>query len=363
MKKSIKLVSALLAATAMAFSAAGCSSQTESTSTPPQAPAETNDNTSTDPSADAADSETKEGNYQIGIIQLVEHDALDSARNGFIDALAEAGYKDGENLTIDFQNAQNDQSNLKTISQRFVNNKMDLILAIATPAAQTVAAETSDIPILGTAITDYVEASLVESNEAPGHNVSGTSDRTPVQEQFDLMKRILPDVQKVGILYNSSEVNSEIQANLAIDAATTLGIEYETATVANVNDIPQVVQSLVNKVDALYIPTDNTFASAMPVVCSVSDEAKLPVIVGENGMCKGGGLATVGIDYHKLGQQTGAMAVKVLEGQDISAMPVEFTEIADVCINLDAAATLGITIPDDILEEAVIIIENGEVRQ
>lgn len=290
---------------------------------------------------------------------MTEHEALDKARNGFIDALAEGGYVEGEKITIDFQNAQGDQSNLKTMSQKFVNDGDDLVLAIATPAAQSMAAETQEIPILATAITDYPEAGLVESNEAPGVNLSGTSDKTPVTEQMDLLKQILPDVQTVGILYNSSEANSEIQAQEAIAACEALGLGYKEGTVTNVNDIQQVVQSIASEVDALYIPTDNTFASAMPLVASITDVEKVPVICGENGMVKGGGLATVGIDYYKLGQQTGKMAIRVLEGEDISAMPIEFPDTTEVCVNLDTAAKIGVTIPQQIIDSAAIIIENG----
>ena len=302
-RKIFKKICSFAMATTMIFTVAACSSQ-------PTEPAE---------NQEVGEEQTAEGKqFKIGILQLMEHDALDNARNGFLDALEEGGYAEGEKIVVDVQNAQGDQSNLKTMSQKFVNDKEDLILAIATPAAQSVAAETQEIPILATAITDYPEAGLVESNEAPNVNLSGTSDRTPVKEQFALLKQILPDVKKVGIMYNSSEANSEIQARSAIEACEDLGLEYQEGTVTNVNDIQQVVQSIVGEVDALYIPTDNTFASAIPLVVSITDVEKVPVICGENGMVKGGGLATVGIDYYKLGQQTGKMAIRVLEGEDVS---------------------------------------------
>ncbi len=349
MKKSIfRTICSFTMVAAMALTAAGCSSQT--TTEDGQQESQTTEESQTTAEADQ---------FQIGILQLTEHEALDKARNGFIDALAEGGYVEGEKITIDFQNAQGDQSNLKTMSQKFVNDGDDLVLAIATPAAQSMAAETQEIPILATAITDYPEAGLVESNEAPGVNLSGTSDKTPVTEQMDLLKQILPDVQTVGILYNSSEANSEIQAQEAIAACEALGLGYKEGTVTNVNDIQQVVQSIASEVDALYIPTDNTFASAMPLVASITDVEKVPVICGENGMVKGGGLATVGIDYYKLGQQTGKMAIRVLEGEDISAMPIEFPDTTEVCVNLDTAAKIGVTIPQEIIDSAAIIIENG----
>ena len=347
-RKIFKKICSFAMATTMIFTVAACSSQ-------PTEPAE---------NQEVGEEQTAEGEqFKIGILQLMEHDALDNARNGFLDALEEGGYAEGEKIVVDVQNAQGDQSNLKTMSQKFVNDKEDLILAIATPAAQSVAAETQEIPILATAITDYPEAGLVESNEAPNVNLSGTSDRTPVKEQFALLKQILPDVKKVGIMYNSSEANSEVQARAAIEACGELGLEYQEGTVTNVNDIQQVVQSIVGEVDALYIPTDNTFASAIPLVVSITDVEKVPVICGENGMVKGGGLATVGIDYYKLGQQTGKMAIRVLEGEDVSKMPVEFPDSTEVCINLDTAEKIGVTIPQDIIDNAAIIIKDGNVAE
>ncbi len=290
---------------------------------------------------------------KIGVIQYTEHVALDSAYEGFVAALADGGYKDGENITIDFQNAQADQSNLKTISQRFVNNGEDLILAIATPAAQSMAAETTEIPILVTAVTDLVGASLIEDNEAPGTNVSGTSDLTPVALQFDLLQEILPEAKTVGIMYTSSEVNSEIQAKIAMEAAEERGLAYEVGTVTNINDVAQAVASLADKVDVIYIPTDNVLANGMANVAALTNEAGVPVIVGEAGMCQNGGLATVGIDYYKLGYQTGQMAIRIFEGADISAMPVEYASDAAVGVNETTAKALGIEIPQSVLDRAV----------
>ena len=348
MKRSIfRTICSFAVTTALILTTAACSSQ-------PTEPTENGDDTQQEQSVEGEQ-------FKIGILQLMEHDALDNARNGLVDALAEGGYVDGEKIVVDLQNAQGDQSNLKTMSQKFVNDKEDLIVAIATPAAQSVTAETQEIPILATAITDYPEAGLVESNEVPNVNLSGTSDRTPVKEQFALLKQILPDVKKVGIMYNSSEANSEVQARAAIEACGELGLDYQEGTVTNVNDIQQVVQSIVGEVDALYIPTDNTFASAIPLVVSITDVEKIPVICGENGMVKGGGLATVGIDYYKLGQQTGKMAIRILEGEDISKMPVEFPDSTEICINLDTAAKIGVTIPQEIIDSAAFVIENGEI--
>lgn len=297
-----------------------------------------------------ASSETK----TIGIIQYVEHVALDSAREGFIDALSENGYVDGENITIDTQNAQADQSNLSTISDRFVSNKVDLVLAIATPAAQSIAGKTKDIPILGTAITDYEAAKLVESNEAPGGNVSGTTDMNPIKEQIDLLVKLVPDARTVGVIYTSSEDNSIVQAAIAKEAIEALGLTYTEVTVTNSNDVQQATQSIVEKCDAIYLPTDNVLASSMPIVNGVTVESKTPVICGESGMVEGGGFATLGINYYDLGYKTGLMAVKVLKGEAQPAtMPIESADRFDFAINGTVASEIGIEIPDDLSEYVI----------
>lgn len=290
--------------------------------------------------------------YKIGVSQYSTHDALDAAYDGFTDGLAEAGYKEGENIEIDFQNAQGDPSNNNTIAAKLVNDNPDLILAIATPAAQAIANLTQDIPIVVTAITDPEESGLVESNEAPGGNVTGTSDLNPIKEQMDLLQQLVPTAKKVAILYCSSEDNSKFQAELAAEAAANIGIETVEATVSNSNDIEQVVQSLVNKVDAIYAPTDNIIASAMPTVAMIANANKLPVICGESGMVEKGGLATYGLNYYNLGKQTAAMAIKILTGEAKPAdMSVEYLENVELTINEDVAAELGITIPDDLKAE------------
>ena len=292
-----------------------------------------------------------EKNPTIGIIQYVEHVALDSAREGFIDALADNGYVDGENITIDVQNAQADQSNLSTISDRFVADKVDLILAIATPAAQSIAGKTKDIPILGTAITDYEAAKLVDSNEAPGGNVSGTTDMNPIREQIELLVQLVPDAQTIGVIYTSSEDNSIVQAQIAREVIEEMGLTYTEVTITNSNDVQQAVQSIVEDCDALYLPTDNILASSMPVVAGVTIESKTPVICGESGMVAGGGLATLGINYYDLGYQTGLMAVKILKGEaEPATMAIESATEFDYAINGDIAEQIGLEIPADLTQ-------------
>lgn len=310
--------------------------------------------------SESSASTAMESPVDIGIIQLTEHPALDASREGFIAALAEAGYTDGDKINIELQNAQGDQSNLKTISQKFVSDGKDLILAIATPAAQSIATETKDIPILVTAVTDPAASALVESNDAPNCNVSGTSDLTPVKEQIDLLAKLLPDAKKVTIMYCSGEENSIIQADMAEEAAKALGLEVERKTVTSTNDVAQVTQSVVGSCDAVYIPTDNLLASSMPLVSSITNPAGLPVIVGETGMVNGGGLASVAIDYTDLGKLTGKMAVQLIEGADIKTMPIQYAENPELVINETAAAELGITIPDDIKAEATLTTTSNE---
>ena len=298
-----------------------------------------------------------EEKIRIGVLQQLEHPALDRAREGFVQALADNGFVDGDNIVLDIQNAQSDQSNLQTMADRLVNNENDVILAIATGAAQTVAGKTSDIPILITAVTDPVDAGLVNSMEAPGTNVSGTSDASPMKEQLELMLRLCPDVKTVGLIYTSSEDNSVLQVNQAKDILSAMNLEAVEQTVTNSNDVQQAVQSLVTKCDAIYVPTDNVLASSMAIVGNVANDAKIPVICGESGMVTSGGFATLGISYFNLGYQTGEMAVRVLKGEDISTMAVETQKEFEYAINSDVAEILGITIPDDLQEFTVTTAE------
>jgi putative ABC transport system substrate-binding protein len=292
--------------------------------------------------------------YRIGVSQLVEHAALDASYQGFVDALKEAGYVDGEKIKIDYQNAQNDLANTNTIATKLVNDGNDLLLGIATPSAQALANATKDIPILVTAVTDPGVSGLVASNEAPGGNVSGTSDLTPVKEQMDLLVKLLPTAKKIAILYSSSESNSKIQAEMAEEAAAALGLETVDATVSNTNEIQQVVESLIGKVDAIYAPTDNMIASSMTTVSQVANVNNLPIICGEAGMVGKGGLATYGIDYYQLGVLTGKQAVKIIEGTAKTAdMPIEYLSVEEctLTINEEVAEQLGIEIPQDLQQK------------
>lgn len=295
----------------------------------------------------------EDNKVKIGILQQLEHVALDNAREGFVKALEDNGYVDGENLVLDIQNAQSDQSNLSTMSDRLVNEKNDIILAIATGAAQSVAGKTKDIPILITAVTDPVDAGLAESMEKPNTNVSGTSDASPIKEQIELMLRLKPDTKVVGLMYTSSEDNSVLQINQVKAILDDMNLEYVEQTVTNSNDVQQAAQSIVKKCDAIYIPTDNVLASSMAIVGSEAVREKVPVICGESGMVMSGGLATLGIDYYNLGYQTGEMAIRILNGEDITTMQIETQKDYSYTINGDMADALGITIPAELQQYVV----------
>lgn len=293
---------------------------------------------------------SKSGNkkIKIGVIQLVEHSALDADYKGFVDGLAEAGYVDGQNIKIDYHNAQGEQVNCVTIAEKLVNDRDNLIFAIATPAAQAVANLTKDIPILISSVTDPESAKLVQKNTAPGGNVTGTSDLTPCAAQIELLKKIVPNAKTVGMLYCSSEQNSYFQVELAKAACDKLGLKYIDGTVSNANEIQQVVTNLCGKVDAIYSPTDNMIAAGMSLVSQVANEKKIPVICGEEGMVEAGGLATYGINYYELGKRTAKMAVSILrDGKNPAEMPIEYIQSFNLKVNEETEKILGISVPRD----------------
>lgn len=325
MKKSLAAVIAVM--TAIALTACSGSGSTESA-----------ENTETTEST-----ETSGDEYKIGILQLTQHPALDKANEGFIAALDDAGIS----YTVDQQNASGDQPTCQTIAEKLVNDGNDLIYAIATPAAQAVAGMTKDIPVVISAVTDPAESGLVADNAAPGGNVTGASDLTPVADQISLLKQLIPDAKTVGVLYCSAESNSAIQAQMAKEACEANGLEAVDFTVSSTNEIQTVVESMVGKVDAIYAPTDNTIANGMATVAMIANDNGLPVICGESGMVESGGLATYGIDYYQLGYMAGEMAVDILvNGTNPSDIPVGYLS-ADKCefaVNEETAAKLGIDV-------------------
>ena len=295
------------------------------------------------------------GKIKIGVVQIVQHGSLDEANKGFVDALKERGYGP-DKVEIDQENAQGDQSNLKTIVSRFKAEKPKLICAIATPAAQAAANEIKDIPIVGTAITDYTSAKLVQNDEKPGGNVTGVSDFASMDAQMELAAKLIPQAKQVGLIYCSSEVNSEVQANQMKDYCKKHGLSVEERTVNNVNDIQQVAESLVGKVDYIYVPTDNTLASSIPTLMKITDANKIPVIVGADIMAKDGALAALSVDYYRLGKQTGELAADILDGKvKPETSPIQHQKDYTIVINKQDADILGIQIPEEIAKKANMV--------
>lgn len=294
------------------------------------------------------------GKKQVAVIQIMQHGSLDAANKGVIDRLAERGYT-ADKIAVDQQNAQGDQSNLKNIASRFKHARPDVIIAISTPAAQSVANEIRDIPIVGVAITDFETAKLVKSNEKPGTNVTGANDRGPVEEQVEMGMKFVPGAKRMGLMYCASEVNSEIQAEQARKKAAELGLEVVEATVANVNDIQQAAESIAGDVDYIYVPTDNVIASSIPTLVKVTNEAKVPVFVGADSMARDGALGSISVDFYKTGLQAGDMAADILDGKGKpETMPVQDPKDLTVIINKTNAEILGIQIPEE-YKDAVLV--------
>lgn len=298
-------------------------------------------------SGDDAPAVTTDEPLAIGITQIVSHPSLDASAQGFKDALADAGYE----VEYDEQNAQGDQSIAASIAGKFASDDLDMILAIATPTAVSVAQAVTDVPILFTAVTDPVDAALVESMDAPGGNITGTSDAVPVRDLLELVNRIAPDAQTVGIVYNPGEANAVSQVEWAEEAAAELGLEISLATADTSNGVQQAAESL--DVDAFFVITDNTVVSALETLIQVAEAKDIPVIASEGDSVARGSIATIGISYYDLGYQTGEMAVRILQGDATpESMPVETQSELDVYLNLGAAERMGVTIPDDLLAEA-----------
>ena len=281
------------------------------------------------------------GSYKIGVLQLTQHSALDAANKGFVDAVNASGL----DVSIDQQNANNEQPTCQTIATKFVGDEVDLIFAIGTPAAQAAAQATTEIPIVGTAITDFAGSGLVASNDAPGGNVTGPSDLTPVADQIALLHKVLPDAKTVGILYCSAESNSEVQVKMAEEALDKLSLKHERFTASSSNEVQQVVESMARKVDAIYAPTDNTIAASMSTVAMVANEHKLPTVVGCDTMVEDGGMLSYSINYKDLGYKAGEMAVKILKGEAKPAdMPIEYLDKSGSSLikNEETAKAVGV---------------------
>ena len=277
----------------------------------------------------------------IGILQYVEHPSLSAARKGFVAELKKEGYVDGKNLKLDYENAQGDQSNLQTISTNLLSNN-DLVLGIATPAAQTLSNLSTDVPVLFTAVTDPVSAKLVKTMEKPEGIATGTSDMSPISKQVELLQKVMPNVKKVGIMYTTNERNSEVQVEEAQKEFAKAGIDVLTKGISSTNDVQDTAKSLMSQTQVLFIPTDNMIVSAISLITELSKEMKVPVVGGSADIVEQGVLFTYGANYEALGRQTAKLAVRIIKGEDVSKVSAEYPKTLNVVANDDMAKTLGI---------------------
>ena len=344
MKKSTKIMSVLLAA-ACAASMTGCGGSGSTATTAAASEAATEAASSEEAKSDAAAS-TDGKTYNVGICQLVQHVALDAATQGFKDALTDAL---GDAVTFDEQNAQGDSNTCSTIINSFVSNHVDLILANATPSLQAAQAGTNEIPVLGTAVTEYGVALGIDGFDGlVGGNISGTSDLAPLDEQAAMLHELFPDAKNVGLLYCSAEANSQYQVDTVQAALEKLGYTCTQYGFSDSNDLSSVATTAADASDVLYVPTDNTVANNTELVNNICEPKKVPIIAGEEGICSGCGVATLSIDYYDLGVATGKMAVQVLKGEaNISEMPIEYAPQFTKEYDADRCEALGITVPDD----------------
>lgn len=297
----------------------------------------------------------------VGILQFVSHEALDAITEGIKEGLKESGYTEGDNLTIEFQNGQADQSKLATMSQQLLNKDADVLVGVATPAAQALANVTQDVPIVLGAVTDPVGANLVADMDQPGGNITGVSDKAPVAAQIKLAKDLLPEAKTVGILYSSTEDNSKYQVAEAEAAAEENGLTSKSYAVPSSNEIAQMVQVMAREVDFIYIPLDNTIANAMQTVVQEANKSKTPIITSVDTMVEQGGLATVGQDQFTIGVETGKMVAAILDGTaEPATTPIYTFSDGETIINETQAQLLGITIPENLKDEAKLITTTPE---
>jgi putative ABC transport system substrate-binding protein len=294
----------------------------------------------------------------IGISQIVEHPALDAARQGFIDALKDHGYVEGKNITYDVQIAQGNMATANSIAKALVGKNVDLIHSIATPTSQACANATKTIPIVISSVTDPVGAGLVKSLQAPGGNVTGTTDRSPVDRQIDLILEICPQLKRLGFIYNSGEDNSISSLKQLQEEAGKRGIEVVEATVSNSSGVFLAAKSLVGKVDAIHIPTDNTVVSAFESVVKVCEDNHIPLFAADIDSVPRGAIAALAIDYYRLGRQSGEMAYRILQGANPATMPVETLKDLKLYVNPESAKKMGVTLPESVVKRADKVIEN-----
>ena len=339
----MKKMLALTVAAAMAVGLTACSGSSAGTETEAATEAATQEEAASSEDSAAADGET----YTVGICQLVQHDALDAATQGFMDAITDALGEDA--VTFDLQNAQGDSNTCSTIINSFVSNDVDLILANATAALQAAQAGTNEIPILGTSVTEYgVALGIDDFGGTVGGNISGTSDLAPLDEQAAMLNELFPDAKNVGLLYCSAEANSQYQVDTVKAALEELGYTCEYYACSDSNDLATIATNAAGACDVIYIPTDNTAASNTEIINNICQPAGVPIIAGEEGICSGCGVATLSISYYDLGVATGDMAVRILTGEeDISQMPIEYAPQFTKKYNPTICEALGIQVPED----------------
>lgn len=296
----------------------------------------------------AGTASTSGDKYTIGITQIVSHPALDATVTGFKAGMAAEGFVEGENVTYDDQNAQGDMANAASIAQKFVGDKVDLILAVATPTSQAAAKATSTIPVVFAAVTDPVAAGLVKDVKAPEGNVTGASDLLPLQPHLDLVKQLVPDAKAIGLLYNAGEANSVALVKEEKALAESMGFEVVEATAASSAEVQQAAQSLVGRVQAISVLTDNTVVSALESVVKVCQDNKIALIAGDTDSVKRGAAAAYAFDYEDLGRQAGVMAARILNGQAVKDTPVEYAQNLILSLNLASAEAMGVTIPEEL---------------
>jgi putative ABC transport system substrate-binding protein len=293
----------------------------------------------------------------VAVTAIVEHPALDAARKGIKDELAAAGYVEGHNLDFLFESAQGSPATAAQIARKFVGEAPDVIVPISTPSAQAVVAATKEIPVVFTAVTDPLGAKLVSSLERPGGNVTGMSDLSPIGLHLDLIKQIAPDTRQLGVIYNPGEANSVTLLELIRKEAPRRGLEIVEAAAPRSADVQTAAQSLVGKVDAIYVPTDNTVVTALEAVVKVGTDQQLPVFAGDTDSVARGAVAALGFNYYDLGRQTGRIVARVLEGASPGEIPVEGVQITELYVNPGAAEAMGVTIPQEMLERAKFVVD------
>ncbi len=345
-RKTALLLVVTLLVSGLGVFALGCGSSGDDTTTTVAAGGST--------ATTAAGTATTTGkNVTIGVTQIVSHPALDATVKGFKAALAQQGFVAGKNVTYDDQNAQGDMATAASIAQKFVSENVNLILSVATPTSQAAAKATQTIPIVFAAVTDPVAAGLVKDPKAPEGNITGVSDLLPLQPHLDLIKKLVPNVKTVGLLYNAGEANSFALAKEEKIKAEAMGLKVVQATAASSAEVQQAAQSLVGRVDAISVLTDNTVVSALESVVKVAKDNKIPLIAGDTDTVKRGAVAAYAFNYEDLGKQAGDMAAKILNGTPIKDIPVEYASKLTLSVNPTSAKAMGVTIPTELMTTAV----------